>query len=64
MNSCDFFSLYTSRLTELGVEAISYWLHNKQELIFQRFTNRFIIESLKFVLKNSSVLFDDHMYLQ
>ena len=64
MNSCDFFSLYTSRLTELGVEAISYWLLNKQELIFQRFTNRFIIESLKFVLKNSNVLFDDHMYLQ
>ena len=64
MYSCDIFRLYTSIPTELRVEAISYWLHNKQELIFQRFTNRFIIESLKFLLKNSNVLFDDHMYLQ
>ena len=43
---------------------ISYWLHQKRELILQRFTNDFIIESLKFILKNNNVLFDDHMYLQ
>ena len=42
----------------------SYWLHQKRELILQRFTNDFIIESLKFILKNNNVLFDDHMYLQ
>ena len=65
MYSSDISSLYTSMLTELGIEAIDYWLHKKRELITQRFTNDFIIESLKFVLKNSSsVLFDDHMYLQ
>ena len=46
------------------MEAISYWLQTKGELIPQRFTNDFIIESLIFVLKNNSVLFDDHMCLQ
>ena len=64
MYSCDISSLYTSIPTELGIEAISYWLHKKRELILQRFTNDFMIESLKFVLKNNNVLFSDHMYLQ
>ena len=56
--------LCTSILTEFGIEAIGCWLHKKRELIPQRFTNDFIIESLKFVLKNNNVLFHDHMYLQ
>ena len=64
MYSCDISSLYTSIPTELGIEAISYWLHKKRELIPQRFTNDFIIESLKFVLKKNNVLFDEQMYLQ
>ena len=62
--SCDISSLYILIATELGIEAISYWLHKKWELIPQRFTIDFIIESLKLVLKNNNVLFDDHMYLQ
>ena len=61
MYSCDISSLYTSIPTELG---ISYWLHKKCELTPQRFTNDFIIELLKFALKNNNVLFDDNMYLQ
>ena len=64
MYSCDISSLYISIPTELGIEAVNYWLHKKRELIPQRFTNDFIMESLKFVLKNNKVLFDDHMYLQ
>ena len=64
MHSCDISSLHTSIPTELGIEAISYWLHKKRELIPQRFTNDFITESLKFVLKNNIVLFDEHMYLR
>ena len=46
---------------EFGIGARGYWLHKKQELIPQRLTNDFVIESLKFVLKNNNVLFDDHM---
>ena len=57
MYSSDISSLYTSILTELGIEAIDYWLHKKRELITQRFTNDFIIESLKFVLKTAAVFY-------
>ena len=64
MYSCDISSLYTSIPTELGLEAITYWLQKRHELIPQRFTNSFIIKSLEFILKNNNVLFDDHMYLQ
>ena len=64
MYSCDISSLYTSIPIKLGIEAISYWLHEKQELIPQRFTNDFISKSLKILLTNSSVLFDDQMYLR
>ena len=41
-----------------------FLLHKKHGLIPQKFTNDFIIESLKFVLKNNNVLFDNHMFLQ
>ena len=51
-------------LLKLGTDAVSYWLHQRRESIPQQFTNDFIIESLKFALKNNNVLFDDHMYLQ
>ena len=64
MYSCDISSLYTAIPTELGMDAISYWLHKKRKLIPQLFTNDFIIESLKFVLKNNNVFFDDlYLYL-
>ena len=43
MYSFDIPSLYTSIPTELGIEAISYWLYKKCELIPQRFTKGFII---------------------
>ena len=64
MYSCDITSLYTSIPTELGIEAINYWLEKKRDLIAERFTNNFITESLKFILTNNNVLFDEHMYLQ
>ena len=56
MYSCDISSLYTSIPTELEIEAISYWSHKKLESIPQRFTNDFIIESLKFVIKKPQCL--------
>ena len=59
---CIISSLCISTPTELGIEVINHWFHGKRELISQRFTNDFIIESIKFLLKNN-VLFYDHMYL-
>ena len=48
MYSCDIQSLYTSMLTELGQEAIEYWIMKKRNLIPQHFTNEFILESIEF----------------
>ena len=48
----------------IKIEAINYWLQKKRDLIAERFTNNFITESLKFILTNNNVLFDEHMYLQ
>ena len=64
MYQYDISGLYNILPTELRTEAISYWLYKKRELISQRFTNDFIIQSLKSVLKYNNVLFDDYMYLQ
>ena len=36
--SCDIESLYTSIPIDLGLEAISYWLNNKSNLILNRFS--------------------------
>ena len=38
MYSCDIESSYTSTPTELGLEAIEYWIMRKRGLIPQRFT--------------------------
>ena len=60
--SCDIQSFYTSIPTDLGLKAISYWI--KKDLILDRFTYDFIIESLDFVLNNNNFLFDDQLYHQ
>ena len=64
MYSCDIESLYTSIPTELGLEAIEYWIMRKRDLIPQRFTKEFILESIEFILKNNNFLFDSKMFNQ
>ena len=64
MYSCDIESLYTSVTTELGLEAIEYWIMRKRDLIPQRFTKEFILESIEFILKNNNFLFDSKMFDQ
>ena len=62
MYSCDIESLYTSRPTEFGLEAIEYWIMRKRDLIQQRFTTEFILELIKFILKNNNFLFHSKMF--
>ena len=57
MYSCDIESLYTSRPTEFGLEAIEYWIMRKRDLIQQRFTTEFILELIKFILKKITFYF-------
>ena len=51
MYSCDIASLYTSIPTELGLETIEFWIMRKRNLIPQRLTKEFILESIEFIFK-------------
>ena len=62
--SVDITSLYTSINNNLGIEAICFWLDKHKELIPERFSKDFIIQSLKFVLENNNFLFDEEFYQQ
>ena len=64
MYSCDIESLYTSIPTELGLETMEYWNMRKRNLIRQRFTKEFILESIEFILKNNNFSFDSKMFNQ
>ena len=62
--SYDVVSLYTSFPHTLGFEAIDYWIDKRNDLIPARFTENFILESVKFILENNNFLFDNVMYKQ
>ena len=62
--SCDIESSYTSIPIKLSIEAIDYWITKKCNSIPERFTKEFIIDSIKFILKNNNFLFDSKMFNQ
>ena len=62
--SYDVVSLYTSIPHELGLKAIKFWITKKRSLIPDRFSNAFILESVKFVLVSKNFSFDNVMYKQ
>ena len=64
MYSCDIESLYPSIPTELGLEAIQFWIMRKRDLIPQRFTTEFILELIEFISKNNNFLFNSKMFNQ
>ena len=45
-----------------SLEAIKHWITKKGSLITDRFSDAFILESVKFVLVNNNFLFDNVMY--
>jgi hypothetical protein len=59
----DITSLYSNIPTDLGLEALEYWLDAYPEHS-QRFSKEFILESVKFVLENNSFCFDNKNFLQ
>ena len=62
--SCDVMSLYTKIPTELGIEAIDYWLTKFPNLFPRRFTRSFILEAIRFVLENNYFSFDGEIWHQ
>ena len=60
----DIVSLYTSIPHDLGLEAIDYWVDHQQALIPQRFTKKFILDTIVFILNNNNFNFDGEMWHQ
>ena len=61
--SCDVVSLYTSIPYDLRLEALSYWIEKKRNLIPERSTKAFILEAASFLLSNSNFQVDSYMFL-
>ena len=57
-------SLYTSIPHQLGLEAIEFWIDKRQDLILDRFSKTFILDSVKFILENNNFMFDEILYKQ
>ena len=57
-------SLYTSIPTQLGMEALEYWLDRLSFLVETRFTKSFILESVQFILENNFFQFNSSMWHQ
>ena len=62
--SCDIVSLYSSIPTELGIEALEYWVDRLRDKIPLRFTKTLILELAKFVLQNNFCKFDLELFRQ
>ena len=62
--SCDIVSLYPSIPTELGIEALEYWIDRLRHRIPMRFSKQFILDLAKFVLENNFCRFGSEMFHQ
>ena len=62
--SCDIVALYPSIPTDLGLQALEYWVDKLPHLIDRRFTKQFILKIAEFVLKNNYFEFDGKIYHQ
>ena len=62
--SFDIVSLYTNISHDLGIKAINSWLTKHPELIHERFSKEFILESIIIILQNNNFYFNDKMHTQ
>ncbi|XP_065662664.1 uncharacterized protein LOC136085297 [Hydra vulgaris] len=62
--TCDIVNLYTSIPHNLGLKALQYWIEQQKDLIADRFTSDFLLESASFILENNNFIFDDQVYHQ
>ena len=60
----DIVSLYTSIPHDLGLLAMRYWFNRCKALIDVRFTEAFIVDSVRFILEHNHFIFDNVMYRQ
>ena len=62
--SFDVVSLYTNIPHDLGISAITFWLENKRNIVQDRFSKEFILETVKIILERNVFYFDGKFYRQ
>ena len=62
--SVDVVSLYTNIPHDLGISAITFWLENKPNIVQDRFSKEFILETVKIILERNVSYFDGKFYRQ
>ena len=62
--SFDVVSLYTNIPHDLGISAITFWLENKRNIVQDRFSKDFILETVKIILERNVFYFDGKFYRQ
>lgn len=62
--SFDVTNLYSNIPHELGLEAIEHWIDKFPDLLHDRFSKPFILQSLKFILEHNFMNFDGITYKQ
>lgn len=60
----DVTNLYTNITTDLGINALKYWINKYPQNINSRFSREFILEASSLVLKNNTFSFNGKHYLQ
>ena len=56
--------MYSNITHEYGLEVIEYWLDNFPESLHPRFYKEFVLESVKFILENNNLNFDNEYFNQ
>jgi hypothetical protein len=49
---------------DLGISAITFWLENKRNIVQDRFSKEFILETVKIILERNVFYFDGKFYRQ
>ena len=57
-------SLYTNIDTELGLQAIKFWVEKFPNKVLSRFSVDFICDAIKLILENNIFFFNDNYYKQ
>ena len=60
----DVVGLYSNSPHEYGLEAIKYWLDKFPEFLLPRFPKEFVLESVKFILENNNLNFNNEYFNQ
>ena len=64
LTTFDVVGLYSIIPHEYGLEAIEYWLNKFPQYLLPRFPKEFVLESVKFILENNNLNFDNEYFNQ